>query len=524
MVDRVDELESINSLEDMGKYISQLRVRASNNRDNKEILSMIDIVIEKCKIIEDLKSLVKLYEIKISQLQHSPENFSIIINLITKMKEISEKINYTGGLALAYNVEWYIEKYIGNTDASKEALDKSMYFIALEENIEEYDYYVCNYSFGVERWLTNRDEIAADILEECAYYFLNNGFFRSFTFTLGILILIYQQTQGTVKSMNLTKKFLGQNNFLRNIPEEIKSIIHYYIGCSQELSFNLSRSEEHLLVTIQLLRPVYETSIYSSFYITALSYLTATYALQGKLELAYNQILEVDILMNEGIITRNLDDFSREQMKHIFNLTKFYILSRLRNFESNSINELKQNIFENISKYYSNSIFFSEFLLNAGLTKEQLIEIRDLKTASTKRVEHIINFLIEKATKTNEQDMMNLIDELKRRPAKDRMTYVEKAFADLLAAQEYYKLRRFSEIYPILKKYKDNLNRIEVLELRIFMEVFIQIGAFKNGDPMGPALQYVAIRKCQQYGFSGLESKLLNYLELQRQDVIKTLF
>ena len=134
----------------------------------------------------------------------------------------------------------------------------------------------------------------------------------------------------------------------------------------------------------------------------------------------------------------------------------------------------------------------------------------------------IINFLIEKTTNADEQSIINSISELKRRPAKDRMTYEEKAFADLLAAQEYYKLRRFSEIYPLLKKYKENLHRIEILELRIFMEAFIQIGAFKNGDPMGPALQYVAIRKCRQYGFSRLENKLLNYLELQHKDIIQS--
>ncbi len=99
------------------------------------------------------------------------------------------------------------------------------------------------------------------------------------------------------------------------------------------------------------------------------------------------------------------------------------------------------------------------------------------------------------------------------------MTNVERAFADLLAAQEYYKINRFAEIYPLLKKYENQTQKIEVLELRVFMEAFIQVGAFKNGDPLGPALQYMAIKKCRNYGFSRLENKLLDYLDMQRRDI-----
>ena len=159
--------------------------------------------------------------------------------------------------------------------------------------------------------------------------------------------------------------------------------------------------------------------------------------------------------------------------------------------------------------------------MNANLTNKQLVEIKNLQNPSTKRVEHIINFLIEKITRKGEQEIMKDISILKKRPVEHRMTFVEKAFADLLAAQEYYKLNRFAEIYPLLRKYKNSLKKIEVLELRIFMEAFIQVGAFKNGDPLGPALQYMAIKKCQQLGFSKLENKLLDYLTLQGSDILK---
>ena len=118
---------------------------------------------------------------------------------------------------------------------------------------------------------------------------------------------------------------------------------------------------------------------------------------------------------------------------------------------------------------------------------------------------------------------MRSISTLKKRPVEERMTFTEKAFADLLAAQEFYKINRFAEIFPLLKKYEKNLHKIEVLEMRIFMEAFIQVGAYKNGDPLGPALQYMAIKKCRRYGFSGLESKLLDYLDMQRIDTLRAL-
>ena len=51
------------------------------------------------------------------------------------------------------------------------------------------------------------------------------------------------------------------------------------------------------------------------------------------------------------------------------------------------------------------------------------------------------------------------------------------------------------------------------------MEAFIQVGKFKSGDPLGPALQYMAIKKCRQYGFSGLEKKLLDYLDMQYKEI-----
>jgi len=520
LTETILKLETERELRDI---IEDLR-KISANEKSEVVRKLIDISLEKAENLNDKRSIIFLLELKVRQIYNLSTSYKRINLLMERIYQLSSSISFDIGFCLYYQLKWIIEKFRGNKEESSKAIEIANKYISKEIIDDEYVYYGCKYAYALELWFNSRNLDSSYLLEECCQYFYSNDFYHGLVMSLGILTIIYQQTQNKEKSMDLTKKILERNDFLRNISEEIKSIIHFFIGFSQELSFNLNLAEEHLNETIRILRPIYKTSIYSSYYITALSYLTATNALQGKLELAYNQMIDMDGLIEEGITIRNLDDFNRKQLKHIFDLTKFYIYSRLQSFESKDLLELKQTILKNISRYYSNSIFFSEFLLNAELTKEQLIEIRDLKTPSTKRVEHIINFLIEKTTNTDEQSMINSISELKRRPARDRMTYEEKAFADLLAAQEYYKLRRFSEIYPLLKKYKENLNRIEILELRIFMEAFIQIGAFKNGDPMGPALQYVAIRKCQQYGFSRLENKLLNYLELQHKDIIQSSF
>jgi len=506
---------------DFIETIDALRIIASNKKSN-EILKLIDMALKKSRSLNQDIAIINLLELKIKQRFHLGADIEELSANLQEMIELALKTDYDEGLALAYTTKWGIEKFQGNNKISRESLVKAKDAVS-KVNSKDYTYYVCTYSFAVQEWLVNRDNKVEEILEECCNYFYSRGFYHGLVMGLGILKIIYQQTQNKEKSMKLTKKILGGRNLLMEIPKEIRSNIHFFIGFSQELSFNLETSEEYLLKTKNALKPIYKTSIYSGYYPTALSYLTTTYALQGRLEMAVKQMKEVDVLIEEGLATRNLDSFSTKQMKHIFNLTKFYIHSRLQNFQLEDLQELVQTILANTSKYYSNAIFFSEFLLHAKLTKEQLIKIKNLNIPSTKRVEHIITFLIEKTTHTDEKQIEQSIFTLKKRPFKERMTFVEKAFADLLAAQEYYKLNRYAEIYPLLKKYENQLHRIEVLELRIFMEAFIQVGAFKSGNPLGPALQYMAIKKCRNYGFSRLENKLLDYLQLQQKEIGRTI-
>ncbi|MHA1203130.1 MAG: hypothetical protein ACTSQ4_11510 [Candidatus Heimdallarchaeaceae archaeon] len=496
-------IKQVESEEDLEAVINNLRIIASNKKNN-EISKLIDMALTKSRVFNDDVATINLLELKIKQKFHLDTNIDELSQNLEEMLVLAIKIDYIEGLALAYTTKWGIEKSQGNKEASADSLLKAKEAIS-RINSKDYTYYICTYSFAIHDWLVSRDIKVVKRLEECCEYFYSRGFFHGLAMGLGILTIIYQQTQNREGSMQLIRKFLPSRDFLFNMPLEIHSIIHYFIGVSHKLCFNITEAKNHLEESISILKICYDKSIYSGYYLRGLAHLTACFALQGKLELALNKMKKVDALIEEGIASKNLDFFSKKQIEHDFNLTKFYICTRLQNFQIDDLDDLVHIIIDNIDTQHSDAIFFSEFLLNSNLTKEQLIEIKNLSNPSTKRVEHILNFLIGKTTHKEEKQIMSMVSTLKKRPVEERMTFVEKSFADLLAAQEYYKINRFTEIYPLLKKYENQLNRIEVLELRIFMEAFIQVGAFKNGDPLGPALQYMAIKKCKQYGFSGLE-------------------
>lgn len=518
-------IEIQNSLEqiDFRRAVKKLEVLSYNKRTDSELLDIVTKAIEKGEALKDEISLVKLYSLKITHLQHLKQNFPKITKLAEKILELSTQNRFSDGIALYYAHNWYIEKFKGNKEKARYAIAKSYEILQQSGFQDEFIYNICNYTYAIEIWLEDRNPESANILEKCSNYFYKENLYHGLAMSLGILIIIYQQTQNKKKSLKLIQKILSKREHTLEMPIEIQSIIHFFVGFNQELCFNLNEAETHLFESQAILKPIYRNSLYSGYYVTGLSYLTSTYALQGKLESALSQMEKVDKLIKEKIATSNLDSFSIEQIKHIFNLTKFYIHSRLQNFRLEDFHDLVQSILTNLNKYQSNAMFFSEFLLNAKLTKGQLEEIRNLNNPSTIRVEHIINFLIEKANNTDEKQIMKSISTLKRRPVEERMTFIEKAFADLIAAQEYYKIGRFAEISPLLRKYKNNLHKIEVLEMRVFMEAFIQVGAYKNGDPLGPALQYMAIKKCRLYGFSKLENNLLDYLNMQKKDALRSL-
>lgn len=504
--------------EELQQTVNKLRKLSYNNRGNESILVLILLAIEKGNELGDLISLVNLYSLKITHLQHQKHNLQEIIKISEYIRNLSEKMNYSEGLALYYAHRCYIEKLNGNKTQALADIKQSVNLLKKPSSNDGFIYNVCSYLFAVEHWLQKRDYTSAEILEKNIDYFHTEGMYHGFAMSLGILTIIYQQTQNRKKSIELIKRILANSTLISKIPEEIKSIIYYFIGVSHKLSFNLGETEKHLLEAERILKPIYKDSIYSGYYLTALSHLTTTYALQGKLELALDQLKRVEELLDEEIATKNLDSFNKNQIVHDFNLTKFYIQSRLYDFNLGKSQDLIQTIVSNVGTYHSNAIMLSEFLLNANFTITDLQDIKKLNNPSTKRVEHILDLLMCRGSNDDTQALQR-INALKRRPVEERMTYVERAFADLLAAQEYYKINRFAEIYPLLKKYENQTHKIEVLEMRVFMEAFIQVGAYKNGDPLGPALQYMAIKKCRNYGFSRLENRLLDYLDMQRRDI-----
>ncbi len=293
------------------------------------------------------------------------------------MQHLAYRINYEEGIAFSYSFSWYIEKFQGNRERSREEIKKAVKLLNEIQQPDEFIYHFINYSYALEEWLENRNPNAIEILESCVDYFYENNLYHSLAMSLGALIIIYQQTQNKENSISQTKKIIINHDLLDDMPVEIKSIIHYFIGVSHKLNFNLKEAEEQLSKAQDILKPIYKTSIYSGYYITTLSHLSAIYALQGKLELACNKMLEIEDLLQEDLAKQNIDVYNRKQIIHTLNLTKFYIQSRFQRFQMKDVKALILNIMMNLKRYYSNTMMLSEFLVNASLEIEQLIRIKN---------------------------------------------------------------------------------------------------------------------------------------------------
>jgi hypothetical protein len=523
MENLITKLDEIISRKDMESFLDKLRVIISNKKYDMNNIRLLEKIIEKCRLLNDKKSLVKTYEIKISQIEHLFDKIPEIVKIVQEMKELSIEIEYSEGLALSYNIEWYIEKIQGNKEKSRIALEESINHIKKNPNPEKYAYYICNYSLAIEYWLEDHNIKSGPILEECSNYFFKEGYYRSLIQSLGILIIIYQQTQNKKKAIKISQQIFSNKYPFTQLPEDVQAIAYYLAGVGQLLIHNLRQSEylfneSYLLMNSKLQLSGY----YSYYYVRLLSHLTIVQALQGKLEQFIEHIKKIEELIEDDFIRKNLDPYSRKQVPHTLNLVKFYVYSRLYGFSSKKVQLLIKLIYEGIENNYSDSILLSEFILNAELNYKQLVKLKESSNSSIYRIQHIIEYVLTK-TQTNKEKRIELFkDALSKKPKLKDFTFVEKAFSDLCLVNELFIEKRYLEIYPILIKYQNQLHRIEVLELRVFMEAFIQVGKFKNGDPLGPALQYMAIKKCRNYGFSRLENKLLDYLDMQRTDVLQS--
>ncbi len=520
----IQKINIISIKEDLQRYIRVLRIFASNNKFEETTIELIEETIDKAKMIDDKKSLVDLIELKISQIEHLNDSINQISEMMMLMRNLSLEINYSDGLALSYNIEWYIEKIKGNKSKSKRALDFSIKIISDCKEYVEYSYFVCYYSYAVELWLEENNPQSSSILEKCVDFFRKKGFFRSLVQALSILFIIYQETQNGKSALKTTQNLLSSKIPFDSLPRDIQAYSYYFIGLSHKLQLNLLLAEKYLEKARKIFKEKLEKSIYSFYYIHVLSNLSTILALQGKMEQALELIKEVENLLQTGYLSKYFDPTSKRQITHSFNLVNFYVKSRVYG-KTNELTKLINDIYKNSKVNYSNAVMLTEFLLNANLNIEQLMELKNTNNNSLERVRHIIGFLIEK-TKINteinkDQNNLNCIKTIQQRFKTNKMTFIEKTYADLLIAQQLFSLKRFAEIHPLLKRYEKQLHRIEVLELRIFMEAFIQVGAYNSGDPLAPALQYMAIKKCRTHGFSRLENILLDYLQMLKQDALR---
>ncbi len=517
-----EKLILVETKDDFKPVFKIIQRLASNERSNKDVLTLLEEGMMKAVCLEDNESLVNLYGLKILQLEHLKTNLPIISELLDEMYKIAERQEYREGLAFYYSFVWYIEKFKGKQEQSKKAILKAKDILDHTEKKNEYIYHFVRYSYAVEQWTAYQDKDCTEIFEECLLYFYNNEFYRSVIQTLGLLTIIYQQTQNKEKASSVSKLLLNHSHSFNQQPEDIKAIAYYLAGVSQLLEHNLGQADNLLSESYSLLNnKLHHSNFYPYYIIRLLSHIAIIHALQGKLEQSFEEIVKIENLFDDEHINNGMDNNSKEQVIHTLNLIKFYVYSRLFDFKAENVQILINKIYQGIENNYSDSILLSEFLLNAKLDSEQVKKLINTRNASLFRVKHIIKYALTKSSNNSEMRIRFLKSIRSNKQTIKNFTFIEKAHSDLQLAQELFSLRRYAEIAPLLKKYENRLNQIEVLELRVFMEAFIQVGAYKNGDPLGPALQYMAIKKCRLYGFSRLENTLLDYLQLQHKEITR---
>lgn len=522
-----ENLQSILSETEIDEILRKLRVLVSNNRSNQTITKITKEAIKKFTKIGNHKGLVDLYGLLILQLEHLNENTDNVTVLIEKMQKTAEKHQYKEGLALAYSYLWYNEKLKGNTKASREAIFKAKEIIDSLKEYEDYNYYFVIYSFAMDQWLEKHDTSVISLLEDCIRYYYKNNFHRSLAQTFSFLSIVYTRKHKNEKILKLGNEILANRTLFEKLPLDARGIIYYFTGLGHMLEANLVIAESYFNEAYNILKPIFENSIYFSNFLILHSYLATVKGLRGKTNSAIAIIKNAEIFLQTNHIKKNLDHNTKKQIVHTLNLVKFYNISRLGNYNPHENQALIGQIIENCKNLYSDFMTLSEFILSANLNSVKLQQLLEIDSFSINRVKHLIEFMLEKqkidAEMGKEQKALNCIAILEKRAITTKTTFMENAYVDLLIAQQLFTLKRYAEISSLLNQYESRPHRIEVLEIRIFMEAFIQVGAYKNGDPLGPSLQYMAIKKCRNYGFSRLENTLLDYLQLQHQEITRAM-
>ncbi|MHA1345043.1 MAG: hypothetical protein ACTSVO_00635 [Candidatus Heimdallarchaeaceae archaeon] len=517
----IDEIQTSNDLDEM---IDELRILSANEKSAR-VISIIEKAIEESYRINHSIATVKLYELRIKQLFGNRNTISSISKTLQDMRNLSRKMNYTEGLILSYSIEWGLEKFIGNQTKSKEAIIKAMELIKSSNNLDEYIHNVTRYSYAIEIWLEDYDFKSCEIFEECVSYFIKVGNYKGLFHSLGYLSIIYLHMQRRNKAIKIAQRILSIKLNLEILPNDLQVIAYFFLGVSFKLQCSLSQAKTFFLKAKQIFEQ--NKMIKSTYYVPTLSHLLVITALQGNLNASYKEIAQIEKSLEINAYRSNLTKFNENQIKHTFNLTKFYIYSRTAASEKIKDQKLISIILKGCKLYYSDFVMLSEFILVTDIHSEKLRKMLLINNYSINRIKHIVEFKLEKQKSlskiSKEQKAQNCITILKNRIETGTNSFVEHVYVDLLIARQLFSSKRYAEISPLLKKYQKRLHKIDVLEMRIFMEAFIQVGAYKNGDPLGPALQYMAIKKCRLYGFSRLESKLLDYLQLQKKEITRAI-
>ncbi|MHA1345041.1 MAG: hypothetical protein ACTSVO_00645 [Candidatus Heimdallarchaeaceae archaeon] len=525
------ELANISNLkrkESLVEIVQRLRVLAANRSISSCSLNIfIEEAIKKSISFNDRISLICLYDLQIRQLYNHINNLPEIEELIVKMESLSQSTEFSEGQTLAHQIKWHVEKLKGNNKESSNAILAAMNLIEQGDILDKYTLFGCKYSYAIEIWLQNHDQQSARLLEECVSFFFQEGYYRSLAQTFGLLSVIYARSHECKRVLNISNVILANRSLFENLPLDVKGITYYFTGLGHMLDANLAIANSYFTEAYYILKPIYKESIYFAYYLVLLSYIATIRGLQGKTEQATDMVREADKLLQTEFIKKNLDENSKKQITHTHNIIKFYNLSRLDNYNPKVSQKLNGEIIENCKDLYSDFMTFSEFILNSNLDSDKLQSLLEIDNFSINRVKHLIKFMLEKQRLeteiSQEQRVLNCISILESRVITSKTTFMESVYTDLLIAQQLFTLKRYAEIFPLLKQYEKRLNRIEVLEMRIFMEAFIQVGAHESGDPLGPALQYMAIKKCRLYGFSRLENTLLKYLQLQHKEITKAI-
>lgn len=260
------------TLDRFKQIVEQLRVFTSNNKSNVNLIQLIEKTIEKAKNFYDYKSIVNLYGLKILLLENRRENLEKIIKIANDMENLSKENSNQEGLALTYSYWWFIEKIKGNKVKGKSFIEEAFLLIDKSKKEEPYIVHFVHYSYAIEKWLEEHDSESVKILEECAHYFFKEGFYRSLAQTIGLLGIIYSRMHENMKALNMSNQILANRYLFENLPLDVRGIIYYFTGWSYILNANLIMAESYFNEAYNILKPIYNNSIYFSNFLVLHSY------------------------------------------------------------------------------------------------------------------------------------------------------------------------------------------------------------------------------------------------------------